>query len=410
MVAKWVVDVAAIKIEAYMKIIIHTIFFVLALPICLLAQEGYEMKRNNEYAEIDILSSYYRQDGDNGAVTGGIGTEELTDISTIFVINIPLDSTRSINGSFGADYYTSASTDNIDENRSSASSKDVRAYGNIGYSQKFLKKGLTLGGRLGFSSEYDYNSVNGGLNVAKEFNEGNSELSISAQAFIDNWTAYYPRELRGNVSVPTTSRNSFNGTITFSQVVNQRLQFAITAEAIYMDGLLSTPFHRVYFSDVAQHDIERLPSTRLKLPFSIRATWYPLEKLIFRTYYRFYTDDFGISGHTTSLELPFKVNDYFTISPFYRFHTQTASDYFAPYAAHMSSEEFYSSDYDLSELSSNKFGLGFHYSPLYGLGRAKVPFTKKIFMLHSVGLRYSYYTRNTGLKAYSIAIELNMRI
>ncbi len=368
------------------------------------------MKGNNDYTEIDILSSYYNQDGDNGAVTGGIGTEELTDVSTIFVLNIPLSTTKSLNASFGADYYTSASTDMIDNNKSSASSKDVRSYGNIGYTQKFLSKGLTLGGQLGFSTEYDYSSVNAGINLAKEFNNGNSEVNFSAQAFVDQWTLFIPSELKGKITLPSTNRNAFNTTLSFAQVINQKLQIALTAEAIYMDGLLSTPFHRVYFADQEQADIERLPQTRLKLPFSVRATWHPTEKFIVRSYYRFYTDDFGITGHTASLEFPIKLNDYFTISPFYRFHTQTAADYFAPYETHLSSEEFYSSDYDLSDLSSNKFGLGLHYSPLYGIARAKIPYTKKLLMLNGMGLRGSYYSRSTGLTAFSIALELNIRI
>jgi len=64
-------------------------------------ESGYEMKGNNEYVEIDLLSSYYKQDGDHAAVTGGIGTEELTDVSTLFVVNIPLSTTKSINLSTG---------------------------------------------------------------------------------------------------------------------------------------------------------------------------------------------------------------------------------------------------------------------------------------------------------------------
>lgn len=389
--------------------VVYTIL-ALGMTFSLISQDGYQMKSNNEYAEIDILSSYYSQDGNNGAVTGGVGTEQLTDLSTIMVINIPLDSTKSINGSFGADYYTSASTDNIDSNRSSASSKDVRAYGNLGYSQKWLNKGLTLGGRIGFSGEYDYTSINGGLNLAKEFNEGNSELSISAQAFFDDWVLYFPRELIGRVSVPTTSRNAYNASFTFAQVMNKKMQIALTAEAIYMEGLLSTPFHRVYFSDEVLPDIERLPLSRLKLPISIRATFYPLEKLVVRSYYRFYTDDFGIQGHTVSIETPIKVSETFTISPVYRFHSQNASDYFAPFAVHNSGEEFYSSDFDLSELSSNKLGLGISYSPLYGVSRTKLPLSKKLLLFNSIGLRGSYYSRSTGLNAYSIALEMNFRI
>ncbi len=34
-------------------------------------------KRVLECAEVDILTSFYTQDGDNASVTGGIGTEKL---------------------------------------------------------------------------------------------------------------------------------------------------------------------------------------------------------------------------------------------------------------------------------------------------------------------------------------------
>ena len=381
-----------------------------SVSVVALAQEGYQMKANDDYTEIDLLSSYYSQDGNNAAVTGGIGTEKLTDISSIIVVNIPLDSTKSFNFSVGADYYTSASTDNIDNNRSSASSKDVRAYANLGFNKKNLSKGTTYGIRLGFSNEYDYTSVNGGLTFAKEFNEGNSEISFSGQAFIDQWRTYFPIELRRTVSVPTKSRNSFNGQFTYSQVINQRFQMAVSAEAIYMDGLLSTPFHRVYFVGENLPDIERLPQTRIKLPFSLRLNYFPIESFVVRSYYRYYTDDFGIRAHTASIEIPVKITDAFTLSPFFRYHTQNASDYFAPFGVHTSSEQFYTSDYDLSALSSTKYGLGMDFSPLYGLAHAKLPFTKKLFKIHSVGVRGARYTRDTGLSAYSFSFNLNMKI
>lgn len=364
---------------------------------------------NSDFVDIDFLSSYYNQDGNNGAVTGGVGTEALTDVSTLFVVNVPLDSTRSINGTIGADYYTSASTDNIDDNRSSASSKDVRAYANFGFTKKYLKKGFTIGTRIGFSTEYDYTSFNGGFNLAKEFNYGNTEIGFSGQAFIDQWSLYFPSELRGSVDVDTKSRNSYNSQLSFSQVINRRLQFSLSAEAIYMKGLLSTPFHRVYFSDSNNHDIERLPNSRLKLPFSIRVNYYPFESLVLRSYYRFYTDDFGINAHTISIETPIKLSYSFSISPFYRYHKQSESDYFAAYEIHKSTDEFYTSDYDLSGLSTNKYGVGIMYNPAFGLTRTKIPFSKKLLLLNSIQLRGSYYERSTGLKGYSISLELNMK-
>ncbi len=48
-------------------------------------------KRVLETSEIAILSSYYSQDGDNSAVSGGLGSEELTDATAAIIVSIPLD-------------------------------------------------------------------------------------------------------------------------------------------------------------------------------------------------------------------------------------------------------------------------------------------------------------------------------
>ncbi len=372
------------------------------------AQEGYQMKPNSQEIEADFLSNYYQQDGNNSPVTGGIGTEQLTDFSTMIVVNVPIDSTRSFNASLGADIYTSASTDNIDNNRSSASSQDSRKYANVGFQKKVLQKGTTYGVKAGFSNEYDYTSFSGGVTFSKEFNEGNSELSVNGQAFFGSWQLIYPIELRGRVEVPSSARRSYNAQLNFAQVLTKRLQLSLSAEAIYMEGLLSTPFHRVYFADQNSPDIERLPNSRLKLPFSARLNYMPTDFLVLRSYYRYYTDDFGITAHTVSLEVPIKLSTTLTLAPYYRYHTQTAADYFAPYQTHTTAEEFYTSDYDLAALTSQKVGLGVKYAPIYGLGRAKLG--KKLMTLKYLQLRGTSYTRDTGLNAWSISLDLGIGI
>jgi len=369
----------------------------------------YQMKKNSDEIEANFLSSYYQQDGNNAAVTGGIGTEELKDFANVFIVNIPLDSINAISVTTGVDYYTSASTDMIDNRMSSASRKDVRTYGTINYIRKNLSNNMTYGFRLGGSTEYDYNSISGGFSLTKEWNEGNSEVSLSGQAFVDQWTTYYPVELRSKVSVPTKGRQSYNLSLVYAQVLTKRMQMSISAEAIYMKGLLSTPFHRVYFEDGGL-DIERLPESRLKIPASIRLNIFPFDNFIIRTYYRYYQDDFGIKAHTASIETPIKLSNTFTVYPFYRYHTQSAADYFAPFEQHLSSDAFYTSDYDLSNLSSHKFGIGFRYAPLYGIGRAKIPFTKRVFNLKYLQMRGSVYKRDTGLNGFSISLDLGMSI
>ncbi|MDA7501654.1 DUF3570 domain-containing protein [Chitinophagales bacterium] len=366
----------------------------------------YQMKENDKEVTIDFLSSYYEQDGNNSPVTGGIGTESLQDIASVIVVNIPLDSINAISVTAGADYYTSASTDMIDRNNSSASSKDVRAYGIVSYSRKNLKRNETYGIKVGASAEYDYQSVSFGLSYAKEFNNGNSEFNLAAQAFIDNWTPYIPSELRGSTSFATTSRNSFNLQASYAQVINKRMQASISAEAIYMKGLLSTPFHRVYFQDANFGRVENLPESRLKIPVGIRFNYKPTDNIFLRSYYRFYIDDWGSTAHTASLEVPIKVSDWFTLAPFARYHKQSAVDYFAPFAESLVSDEFYSADYDLSALSSQKFGLRLKISPLYGLARIKIG-SKRTFQLKSINVRAAYYERDTGLTAYIASVNLS---
>jgi hypothetical protein len=70
-------------------------------------------KRVLENTEVDLLLSYYSQDGDNAAVTGGIGTEELTDFAGNLTISIPLnaDDVFSIDATISA--YSSASSSNL---------------------------------------------------------------------------------------------------------------------------------------------------------------------------------------------------------------------------------------------------------------------------------------------------------
>ncbi|RMG82582.1 MAG: DUF3570 domain-containing protein, partial [Bacteroidetes bacterium] len=365
-----------------------------------------QMKANDDQVTLDFLSSYYHQDGDHGAVTGGVGTEKLTDVANVFVVNIPLDSVNAVNITGGADFYSSASTDRIDNNPSSASSSDLRTYGTVSYSRKNLHKGETYVAKIGASSEFDYTSFSGGLGWVKEFNEGNNEFHVKAQVYRDNWSLIVPIELRGSTSIPSSRRNSYNAQATFAQVINKRMQFLISGEAIYMDGLLSTPFHRVYFQGESLARIEHLPDSRLKIPIGFRFNYYPADILILRAYYRFYTDDWGITAHTFSLDTPVKLSTALTLTPFYRYHTQTAADYFAPFGTHTPDDTFYTSDYDLSALDSHKIGLGFRIAPLYGMGGLKIG-NDKLLHLKSLDFRTAYYHRSTGLNAFVGSLHLS---
>lgn len=371
--------------------------------------------------EVDILGSYYQQQGNHSAVEGGIGSQHLTDTAPTILLNVPLDSTTRLSANLGVDYYTSASSDKIDQVMSSPSAADARVHADFGLSRLLADKLTTVGVGAGVSKEYDYLSFNILGSWARTSRDGNRQLSVSGQAFIDKITLITPAELRvggtRNHNYGSDNRQSFTLSLVYAQVLSKRLQASVSIEPVAQRGLLSTPFQRVYFYDsnpalgtpgaLGTALAEVLPRLRYKYPASLRLTYYATDLVQLRGFYRFYNDNFGIRAHTFELEAPLKVTPFLTLYPFYRYHTQTAADYFAPYLAHSVTNEFYTSDYDLSAFSANKVGLGFRYAPLYGLGRFKVPFGGRMAKFKSLDLRYGYYRQNTGLTANVVSADLS---
>jgi hypothetical protein len=364
--------------------------------------------------EINFVSGYYKQSGNNSAVTGGIGTEELTDIAnTIELRMLRYDRggrKHSFSFELGVDHYTSASSDRIDPATiSSPSYSDTRYYPTLGWSVQDEAKGFTAGLTAAYSYEYDYKSMGVGLNLGKTSKDGNRELSLRLQAFFDTWAVILPIELRMPMGNPGdhdhgieryAPRNSYSAALTLSQVINRNLQLAFIAEPAFQDGLLATRYQRVYFTD-GSVQAENLPGRRFKLPLALRASLFAGDAVVLRPYYRFYTDDWGLQAHTAELETALKLSPFTSLTPFYRFYTQSEADYFAPYQKHAGASPFFTSDYDLSRFTSHFFGAGIRLTPekgLLGLRR-----------LNALELRYGHYRRSNGLRSDQLSLHLKIR-
>jgi hypothetical protein len=339
---------------------------------------------------------------------------------------------------------------------SGASAQDVWGAINLSYSHSSEDRNNIVSANVGFATEYDYTSIGFGGGYTRLFNEKNTEVGIKAQVYLDTWSPKYPTELDSyqeanqnlnngffedvdilnqageiidkngpnvwspfnNTLINDKARNSYSVSFSFSQILTKTTQFSLFFDLVQQSGWLANPMQRVYFSDRDNYyignaesipvytskdntdvfqladDIERLPDTRFKIPVGARLNQYINENIAIRTYYRYYTDDWGMKSHTASIELPIKFSlGKFTLYPNYRFYNQTASDYFAPFESHLSSSDYYTSDYDLSKFNSHQYGLGFKYTDIF----AKLKVFK--FGLKSFDLRYSYYDRSDGLQA-----------
>lgn len=442
-------------------------------------------KRVLESTEVDFLSSYYSQDGNNAAVTGGIGTEKLTDFTPTIVVTMPMNDDDVLTVDAGISTYTSASSSNLnpfdrsgasqgaghDDDRlaaapgdvigspwvesSGASRQDTWAGITVGYQHNSDDRNNIWSADASFANEFDYTSFGVGGGYSRLFNEKNTELGVHLKMYLDSWNPRYPTELdsylevggnlnagffqginiidqNGFVSTAWTpvpgfeliknkGRNTYSASFTFSQILSKRAQISLFFDVVRQDGWLANPMQRVYFADRPNFfignaaninnytstsntdvfqladDIERLPSSRFKLPVGLRFHYYLNEMLTLRTYYRYYTDDWGITAHTANVELPIKISPKFTLYPSYRYYTQTQADYFAGFEQHLSTEAYYTSDFDLSKFNANQVGIGVSYTDIFANAHIGS------FGLKSIDLKYNHYKRNTGLSANIIA-------
>lgn len=404
-------------------------------------------KRVLESIEVDFLASYYKQDGIHSAVSGGKGMENLTDITPTIVVAVPLNDDDVLTVDVGISAYSSASSGNInpfDSNTpspwqasSGASAQDALTTLVLNYSHSSDDRNTIWNGHISGSIEYDYSSIGFGGGLTKLFNDKNTEVNLSANVYLDTWSPIYPKELQDFVSNGNNlnggifnnftitgntiynpekfsfhekkNRNSYAVSLSFSQILTRKLQFSLFLDVLQQQGLLSTPYQRIYFSDIADSfinefqladDIERLPDTRFKLPIGTRLNYYINERLVIRTYYRYYTDNWDIKSHTASIELPVKLSDRFTVFPMYRYYTQNQSKYFAPYEAHLSTEKYYTSDYDLSTFDANQYGFGVNYTDIFTSAKIWK------FGIKNIDLRYNYYKRSDGLDANIISFGI----
>ena len=334
---------------------------------------------------------------------------------------------------------------------SGASRSDVLKAVHTDFSHSSDSRNFIWGSNLAYSREYDYTSYGFGGNVTKLFNDKNTEIGFKGTAFLDQWKPIYPTELReykdygvnfqssgyfkgvkvyNQTGIASTAylpsdfkewdqkgRNSYTLSFFLSQIMTQKFQVALFFDVVIQDGMLSTPYQRMYFADKpnyyigavsdisiytkpANHRvyqladaIERLPNSRYKLPMGARMSYYLNEWFVVKGFYRYYIDDWGLKAHTFNVDLPIRFSQSFSITPSYRYYIQNQIDYFAPFETHLSTEKYYTSDYDLSKFNSQQYSLALNYTDIFSKLR--------IFSLgfKNANLKFSQYIRSDGLKA-----------
>ena len=404
--------------------------------------------------EVNLVSSYYSQNGSHSAVTGGgtsilhsstkndtlNGSERLTDIANMIELKLvgygETGNKHTILAGLGIDHHTAASQKYISSSGAS-SPNGTRVYPSLNWTVENTDKGTEFGLGTYYSHEYNYNSFALDAHVGYK-NKTGGELGFKVSAYFDKVKLIYPTDdtltahfvlpntitpyddivIKTNASrssgggyvysggggsesveVPSLPRNTYTASLTYSQVINKLVQAALLLDLVKQDGYLSLPFHRVIMNNGTEK-IETLPSSRTKIPIGFRLNYFASDDLIVRSYYRYYTDDWGLTAHTASIELPYKITPFMSISPFYRYYTQSATKYFAPIGVHAATEQYFTSNYASSAFNSHFFGLGFRTAPPDGIANTH---------LSAMEIRYGHYSQSTDLNSNVISLHFTLK-
>jgi len=381
--------------------------------------------------EVNLVSSYYNQTGTHSSVTGdnanllgtGVNTNSInvTDFANgldlkLVWLNKALNK-NTLSAGLGFDYHTAASQAYVSNSGASRAS-GTRVYPSLDWTVENTKSGSTFGVGTYYSGEYNYRSLGADVHFSVKTADKMGEFSAKLQGYFDQVTLIIPSEFEppspvvvnyggehhGKRNFGSSPRDTYSASLSYSQMINSRLQIMFLGDLVTQSGYLGLPFHRVWFKpsqDTTTHAIEKLPSSRFKLPLGFRANYFLGDNIILRSYYRYYMDTWGINANTASLEVAYKVTPFFSISPFYRYYSQSVAKYFAPFDVHTQTEQYYTSNYEYAKFQSGFYGIGFRIAPPTGVFG--------IQNLHELEIRYGHYSQTTDLVSDVLSLSLGFK-
>lgn len=205
----------------------------------------------------------------------------------------------------------------------------------------------------GYSKEKDYRSIQAGLEVAKEFNQGMTTLEAGA-GFTNNTLNPTDAKKYQRKSRYHNHETSLYGGLT--QILNRHSLLQLSVNYSQENGFLSDPYKFVYLGTKLAPDSR--PERRRKFALLSRYRYYiePLDAAV-HVDYRFFRDSWGIHSNTLKLAWHQTLSHGWKITPSIRYYDQSQADFYLPFSYIGPPSNLYSSDYRLSPFGSISGGL-----------------------------------------------------
>jgi hypothetical protein len=188
---------------------------------------------------------------------------------------------------------------------------------------------VRVGGGLRFSSEPDYQSATIHLRSEIELADRNTMLALNVaggrDAVSNEGAQGDPLGIEPIEGILYTSL----GSLSLSQVLSPILVGQLTYDLIHLDGFQENPYRTV--SAGGGFEPERVPETRTR--HAVQATlrgFVPPSRSTLIGSYRFYADDWGVTGHTPEIRLVQELVPTLDVHLRYRYHRQSRADFYQP--------------------------------------------------------------------------------
>lgn len=183
-----------------------------------------------------------------------------------------------------------------------------------------------------FSREPDYRSLFGSARCQVELAQRNTTLGIALALGRDHLSNAGAQDELAQIMRIEGDLTSTLVSTSFTQILSPLMLAGVTYDFIYLDGFLENPYRRVPAGGGGGSLVsERVPDSRLR-----HALFGHLRRFVPQTGtgviagYRIYLDDWGVQGHTPEIRLMQELAPGIDMHARYRFHWQSAADFYAP--------------------------------------------------------------------------------
>ena len=210
------------------------------------------------------------------------------------------------------------------------------------------------------SKENDYESDTASVSISQDMFGDLTTLQLS---YARGWDKV---SRRGDASFSDRVDRRVYG-VDLTQVATKSLILGLSWETVTEEGFLNNPYRSVRYVDPDAasgyaYQAEIYPRTRTGNAVAVRGRHFLPWRAAAQIEYRWYSDSWGILGHTVQLSYTQPWGPRWVFDAHYRWYTQDAADFYADLFPREDFQNFLARDKELATMTSHTIGVGASYA------------------------------------------------